>query len=111
MPPKKFLVPKDHVLEKVLEFGNELTAYSGESKEFVFDFQGKGLDTPFGMLFLSFVINRFIADHPEADCQPSNYGERWYASYLNQPRCFWEWWFVQRAGTRTLHKKFGCETS
>lgn len=82
MPAKKFSIPKDHVLEKILEFGSQLANYSGNSKEFIFDFQGKGLDTPFGMLFLSFAINKFIADHPEADCKPVNYEERWYASHM-----------------------------
>lgn len=82
MTAKKFSIPKDHVLEKILEFGSQLATYSGNSKEFIFDFQGKGLDTPFGMLFLSFAINKFIADHPEADCKPVNYEERWYASHM-----------------------------
>lgn len=82
MPVETFLVPKDHILEKILEFGNQLTAYSGESKEFVFDFQGKGLDTPFGMLYLAFAIKKFIWEHPGAVYTSVNYKERLYASHM-----------------------------
>lgn len=82
MTAKTFLVPKNHVLEEILGFGNELASHSGKAKDFIFDFQGKGLDTPFGMLFLSFAINKFIAEHPEAKCKPVNYEERWYASHM-----------------------------
>lgn len=82
MLSKTFLVPKDHVLEEILGFGNELTAYSGQSTEFIFDFQGKGLDTPFGMLFLAFAIKKFIDQRPDAKHSPINYEERWYASHM-----------------------------
>lgn len=34
------------------------------------------------MLFLSFAVNKFIADHPEAKCKPVNFEERWYASHM-----------------------------
>ncbi|MFN8414068.1 MAG: ATP-binding protein [Anaerolineales bacterium] len=79
---KVFLVPKDHVLEEVLKFGNELAQSSEDAKEFIFDFQGKGLDTPFGMLYLGFAIRRFIENHPRAVCVPINYAERGYAAYM-----------------------------
>ena len=82
MPTKIFFVPKNHVLEEILGFGNELAAYSDKSKEFVFDFQGKGLDTPFGMLYIAFAINNFMAKYPKAVCKPINYEERWYASHM-----------------------------
>ena len=82
MPVKNFSVPRDHVLEEILGFGNELAHYSEESKEFVFDFQGKGLDTPFGMLFLAFAIKKFMDEHPDAEYKPVNYEERWYASHM-----------------------------
>lgn len=72
MSVKKFLVPKDHVLKEIFEFGNELASYSGKSNEFVFDFQGKGLDTPFGMLFTAFAVQQFINAHPDAACKPVN---------------------------------------
>ncbi|CAG0949972.1 hypothetical protein ANAEL_00013 [Anaerolineales bacterium] len=82
MSAKIFLVPKDHTLEHILQFGNELAACSEESTKFVFDFQGKGLDTPFGMLFLSFAIRKFINGHPDSRHKPVNYEEREYASHM-----------------------------
>ena len=82
MPVNTFLVPKDHVLERILEFGNQLAAYSGEAREFVFDFQGKGLDTPFGMLYLAFAVKKFMDRFPSAAYTPIHYEERWYASHM-----------------------------
>lgn len=82
MSAQTFLVPKDHVLEKTLEFGNQLASYCGEPNEFIFDFQGKGLDTPFGMLYLAFAIKKFLLRHPNAGISPINYDERLYASHM-----------------------------
>lgn len=82
MPVKTFLVPKDHVLEKILGFGNQLAAYPDSDREFIFDFQGKGLDTPFGMLYLAFAIKKFMEAHPNSIYTPINYEERGYASYM-----------------------------
>jgi len=82
MTTKMFLVPKNHVLEEILDFGNELSSYTGKSKDFIFDFQGKGLDTPFGMLYIAFAVQKFIAEHPTATHKPINYEERWYASHM-----------------------------
>jgi anti-sigma regulatory factor (Ser/Thr protein kinase) len=82
MSAKIFLVPKDHTLEHILQFGHELAACTGTPSEFVFDFQGKGLDTPFGMLFLSFAIRKFIDAHPSVRHKPVNYEGRAYASHM-----------------------------
>lgn len=82
MSVKTFSVPKDHVLEKILDFGRELDAYTGSAERFVFDFQGKGLDTPFGMLFSAFAIRKFIAGHPQARHQPVGFEERGYAAHM-----------------------------
>ncbi len=82
MPAKTFLVPKDHVLEEILKFGVELNSYSGNAKEFKFNFQGKGLDTPFGMLYIAFAIRSFRKRFPDAICTPVNFAERWYASHM-----------------------------
>ena len=82
MPTKTFLVPRDHVLEKILKFGVELNSYSGNANEFKFDFQGKGLDTPFGMLYIAFAIRSFRERFPDTTCTPVNFGERWYASHM-----------------------------
>jgi anti-sigma regulatory factor (Ser/Thr protein kinase) len=77
-----FAVPKDHVLEKILEFGSDLADFTGEAEEYVFDFQGKGLETPFGMLYLAFVIRNFMEKHPGAAFVPIQYEERDYAAHM-----------------------------
>jgi len=82
MPTTIFLVPKSHVLEDILEFGNQLANYVENSEKFIFDFQGKGLDTPFGMLYLAFAIKKFMGNHRGAVFIPVNYEERWYASHM-----------------------------
>jgi anti-sigma regulatory factor (Ser/Thr protein kinase) len=82
MSTKTFLVPKDHVLEQVLQFGRELAICPDEAAEYVFDFQGKGMDTPFGMLFLSFAVQKFIKEHPAAKHKPVNHEERSYAAHM-----------------------------
>ena len=82
MLSQKFLVPRDHILEKILLFGNQLAAYSGNCDEAVFDFQGKGLDTPFGMLYLAFAIKNFKQKYPNVIFTPINHSERWYASHM-----------------------------
>ncbi len=82
MPVETFLVPRDHTLEEILKFGTEITTYFGTCREFVFDFQGKGLDTPFGMLFLSSAIREFKHKHPDAKCKPIHFEERGYAAHM-----------------------------
>jgi len=82
MSAKTFLVPKNHVLKEVLGFGEELESFKGEEKEYIFDFQGKGLDTPFGMLFLAFAIKKFMDKNSSSTYTPTNYEERWYASHM-----------------------------
>jgi hypothetical protein len=82
MPVETFLVPRDHTLEEILNFGTKINTYIGASREFVFDFQGKGLDTPFGMLFLSSAIKEFIHKHSDVECKPVNFEEHGYASHM-----------------------------
>lgn len=82
MSAKTFLVPKNHVLKEILDFGKELESFNGEAKEYFFDFQGKGLDTPFGMLFLAFAIKKFTYNNFGSIYTPTNYEERWYASHM-----------------------------
>ena len=82
MTTKTFLVPKDHILERILNFGSELSSYTGRADTFIFDFQGKGLDTPFGMLYLAFAIQKFIAAHPGSKHEPVHYEERGYAAHM-----------------------------
>jgi len=82
MSIKTFHVPKNHVLDEILAFGSELAEFHGRQTNFRFDFQGKGLDTPFGMLFLSCAIRNFIDSHPDARHVPINFETRSYASYM-----------------------------
>ncbi len=77
-----FSVPKDHTLEEILRFGNRLASDSGAGREFRYDFQGKGLDTPFGMLYMGMAIRNFITRNPEAKHVPVNYRERGYAAHM-----------------------------
>jgi hypothetical protein len=82
MAVETFFVPKDHTLEEVLKFGNIIASHSANSTELIFDFQGKGLDTPFGMLFLSSAIREFAHKHPDAKCRPIHFEERGYAAHM-----------------------------
>jgi hypothetical protein len=82
MTVTKFHVPKDHVLEEILRFGSQLACYSGAGREFAFDFQGRGMDTPFGMVFIGTAIREFMKRYPEAKFAPLNYQERGYAAYM-----------------------------
>jgi len=82
MTAKTFFVPKDHVLEKILAFGDDLSAYTGEASEYIYDFQGKGMDTPYGMLSIAFAIRKFIQAHPSATHTPVHYEDRDYAAHM-----------------------------
>ncbi len=82
MKSTTFLVPKYHVMEDILRFGNELAIHAEPVEECTFNFQGKGLDTPFGMVYIACAIRKFMAAHPEAKCNPMHFDERGYAAHM-----------------------------
>ena len=79
MTAHTFLVPKDHTLEDILGFSNLLAAFSDEAEGFIFDFQTVGYDTPFGMIFISFAIRKFIETRTQAKISAVSFIGQWYA--------------------------------
>lgn len=82
MKSTTFLIPKNHVMEDILSLGNELACHSETAEEYIFDFQGKGLDTPFGMIYIAHAIREFIKSHPNSKCTPIRYQDRGYAAHM-----------------------------
>lgn len=82
MKSTTFLVPKNHIIEDILRFGNEVRSHIGRPAEVHFDFQGKGFDTPFGMVYIACAIREFMLSHPEAKCNPIRFEERGYAAHM-----------------------------
>lgn len=88
MPAKTFLVPKDHTLEQILGFSNELASHQNKSDSSVFDFQSaKGFATPFGMLYIGFAIRQFIQAHPEAEISAINFENQYYLAHMGYFQC------------------------
>ena len=88
MSPHTFLVPKDHTLENILHFANDLATGSHTAEEFIFDFQSsKGLATPFGMLYLGYAIRQFAAARHGAKITARNIDKVNYAAHMGFYQC------------------------
>lgn len=82
------MVPKEHTLEEILQFGSELAAHTSDSQEYIFDFQtGSGYTTPFGMLYLGFAIRQFAATRSGAKVTARNVDKTNYAAHMGFYQC------------------------